>query len=135
LTAPYWNWGPEFVRIIKGIKDGSYKVGWDYFDANTGGLGIYGLMEGQEMPKGMKDLPPEVLTQVKDTLAKMLKGEFTRFDVFSGEIKDNTGKVIVPKGEKMTQPDLDQFPPGAPGLECKYCMHWWADGITAELPK
>ena len=28
-----------------------------------------------------------------------------------------------------------QFPPGAPGLECDYCMYWWADGITAELPE
>ncbi len=64
----------------------------------------------------------------------MLAGKFTRFDVFSGQIKDNQGNIVVPAGEKMSQPDLDQFPPGAPGLECKYCMHWWADGITAELP-
>jgi basic membrane protein A len=35
----------------------------------------------------------------------------------------------------MEQADLDQFPPGAPGLECQYCMYWWADGITAELPE
>ena len=76
-----------------------------------------------------------VLTEVKDLMAKMLAGQFTRFDVFSGEIKDNKGTVIIPAGEKMVQADLDQFPPGAPGLECKYCMYWWADGITAELPK
>jgi basic membrane protein A len=75
-----------------------------------------------------------VITEVKDTLAKMLKGEVTRFDVFSGEIIDNKGAVIVPAGEQLEQADLDQFPPGAPGLECKYCMYWWADGITAELP-
>jgi len=35
----------------------------------------------------------------------------------------------------MVQADLDQFPPGSPGLECKYCMKWWADGIKGELPK
>ncbi len=91
-------------------------------------------MEGQELTKGLSDLPPEVIQEVRDTLAKMLKGEFTRFDVFAGPIKDNTGKELVPAGEKLTQADLDQFPPGAPGLECKYCMRWWADGITAELP-
>jgi len=135
LTAPYWNWGPVFVKLVKSLRDGSYKVGWDYFDADTGGVGIYGLMEGQEMTPGMKELPEADLTLVKETLAKMLKGEFTRFDVFAGPIKDNTGKVIVPAGEKMTQPDMDQFPPGAPGLECKYCMYWWAEGVTAELPK
>jgi basic membrane protein A len=92
-------------------------------------------MEGQELTKGMQDLPPDVIQKVKDTLAQMKAGTFNRFDVFSGEIKDNAGKVIVPDGSKMEQADLDQFPPGAPGLECKYCMYWWADGITAELPK
>lgn len=135
LTAPYWNWGPVYARIAKGVSDGSYKPGWDYFDADSGGLGLYGFMEGQTPPKGVSELPPEVLKDVRETLDKMLKGQFTRFDVFTGPIKDNQGAVVVPAGEKMQQADLDQFPPGAPGLECKYCMKWWAEGITAELPK
>jgi basic membrane protein A len=135
LTTPYWNWGPAYTRIAKGVQDKSYKVGFDYFDADSGSLGLYGFMEGQTPTKGAAELPAEVLTMVKDTLAKMLKGEFTRFDVFSGPIKDNQGNIVVPAGEKMVQADLDQFPPGAPGLECKYCMKWWAEGITAELPK
>jgi hypothetical protein len=46
---------------------------------------------------------------VRETLDKMLKGEFNRFDVFSGEIKDNKGNVVVPAGEKMEQNDMDQF--------------------------
>jgi basic membrane protein A len=33
----------------------------------------------------------------------------------------------------MEQLDLDQFPEF--GLGCKYCMKWWAEGITAELPE
>ena len=53
---------------------------------------------------------------MKDTLAKMLAGEFGRFDVFAGPIKDNTGKEILPAGAKLEQSDLDQFPPrGARG--------------------
>jgi len=135
LTAPYWNWGPVYADITEKVIAGTYKPGWDYFDADSGGLGLFGFMEGQELTTGEKELPSEVIQQVKDLLAKMQKGEFTRFDVFTGPIKDNTGKTIVPAGEKFQQADLDQFPPGAPGLECQYCMHWWADGITAELPK
>jgi basic membrane protein A len=135
LTAPYWNWGPVYAKIAQGVIDKTYKPGWDYFDADSGGLGLFGFMDGQSLTAGMKDLPPDVIQKVKDTLADMLAGKFTRFDVFSGEIKDNAGKVIVPAGKKMQQADLDQFPPGAPGLECEYCMYWWADGITAELPK
>jgi basic membrane protein A len=134
LTTIYWNWGPIYAKITQGVIDGTYKVGWDYFDADSGSLGLYGFMEGQELTAGAAELPPEVLQMVRDTLAQMLAGEFTRFDVFAGEIKDNAGNVIVPAGEKMTQPDLDQFPPGAEGLECKYCMYWWAAGVTAELP-
>ena len=134
LTTMYWDWGKVYSAITKGLIDKTYKPGFDYFDADSGALGLYGFMEGQSMTKGMEDLPAEDMQMVKDTLAKMLAGQFNRFDVFSGPIKDNKGNVVVPEGEKMEQADLDQFPPGAPGLECKYCMYWWADGVTAELP-
>ncbi len=134
LTTIYWNWGPVYTKIAQGVADKSYTPGFDYFDADSGALGLWGFMEGQELTKGEADLPAADIQMVRDTLAKMLAGEFTRFDVFSGEIKDNKGNVIVPAGEKFSQADIDQFPPGAPGLECKYCMYWWADGITAELP-
>jgi len=134
LTTMYWDWGKIYSTITKGLIAKTYKPGFDYFDADSGALGIYGFMEGQSPTKGMSDLPAEDVQMVKDTLAKMLAGDFNRFDVFTGPIKDNKGNIVVPEGEKMEQSDLDQFPPGAPGLECKYCMYWWADGITAELP-
>jgi basic membrane protein A len=134
LTAPYWNWGPVYANISQGVIDGTYAVGWDYFDADSGGLGLFGFMEGETLTKGEQELPPEVIQMVKDTLAQMLAGEFTRFDVFSGPINDNAGNVVIPEGEQFKQADIDQFPPGAPGLECEYCMKWWAEGITAELP-
>ncbi|GAB4494360.1 MAG: BMP family ABC transporter substrate-binding protein [Anaerolineales bacterium] len=132
LTAPYWVWGPEYARITKGIIAGTYTPGWDYFDANTGALGLFGFMEGQELTPGMKDLDPALIQEIRDTLAAMQRGEFTRFDVFSGPIYDNKGTLIVPEGEKLEQVDLDAFPEY--GLGCKYCMKWWAEGITAELP-
>jgi basic membrane protein A len=135
LTAPYWLWGPIYAEITKKVIDGTYKPGWDYFDAKTGALGLYGFMEGQEMTTGVKDLDPEVIAMVKDTLAKMLAGEFDRFDVFTGPIKDNQGNVVLPAGQSLQQVDLDSFPEY--GLPCSIpqCMKWWAEGITAELPK
>jgi len=134
LTTIYWNWGPIYAKVVKGVIDKTYKPGFDYFDADSGSLGLFGFMEGQKLTKGESDLPAADVQMVKDTLAQMLAGKFTRFDVFAGPVNDNKGKVVVPAGEKMVQADLDQFPPGAPGLECKYCMYWWADGVTAELP-
>ncbi|HEX9681048.1 MAG TPA: BMP family ABC transporter substrate-binding protein [Anaerolineales bacterium] len=132
LTAPYWNWGPVYADITQGVIDGSYTPGWDYFDAETGALGLYGFMEGQELTSGVAELPEAVVQEVRDLLAQMLAGEFDRFDVFSGPINDNQGNVIVPEGEALSQIDLDQFP--EMGLGCTYCMKWWAEGITAELP-
>ena len=113
----------------------TYTAGWQYFDADSGGLGLYGFMEGQTLQPGVAELPEADLTLIRDTLAAALAGEFTRFDVFKGPITDNTGKIIVPEGEQFEQADIDQFPPGAPGLECTYCVYWWADGITAQLPE
>jgi basic membrane protein A len=135
LTAPYWNWGPIYADITERSKAGEYVGGWEYFDAETGGLGLYGFMEGEEPMPGIADLPAEDVQLVEDTLAAMLAGDFDRFDVFSGPIMDNQGNQIIAEGESFVQADLDQFPPGSEGLECEYCMYWWADGVTAELPE
>lgn len=130
LTTMYWNWGPIYVNDIKAMKAGTWKGGWEYFDADSGGLGLYGFMEGQT-PKSA--VPADVIPKVKAKLADALAGKFTRFDVFAGEIKDNKGKVVVPAGQKMEQLDLDQFPGG--DVKCKYCMYWWYENFSAELPK
>jgi basic membrane protein A len=135
LTAPYWIWGPEYARIAQLVKAKTYKAGYDYFDADSKAMGLYGFMEGQTPTKGVSDLPAADVTLVKDTLGKMLAGSFTRFDVFAGPISDNTGAVKIPAGTKLKQSDLDQFPPGAPGSECSVCMKWWVQGISGELPK
>jgi simple sugar transport system substrate-binding protein len=36
--------------------------------------------------------------------AKMMAGGF---DIFTGELKDNTGKVVIPKGKTLKQTDLE----------------------------
>ena len=132
LTAPYWNWGPVYANIAQQTKDGTYKPGWEYFDADSGALGLYGFMEGQTPQSGFDDLPAEDKQLIIDTVEAALKGEFTRFDVFKGPIVDNKGNTIVPEGSALEQLDLDGFKEF--GSPCKTCMYWWADGITAELP-
>jgi basic membrane protein A len=135
LTAPYWIWGPEYTRIALQVKAKTYKAGYEYFDADSKAMALLGFMDGQTLRKGVADLPAADIQMVKDTLAKALAGTFGRFDVFAGPIKDNTGKELLPAGQKLKQSDLDQFPPGAPGSECSVCMYWWNDGITVPLPK
>jgi basic membrane protein A and related proteins len=134
LTAPYWIWGPEYTRIGQLVKDKKYTAGYEYFDADSKAMGLYGFMEGQTPQKGLADLPAADIQNVKDLLGKMLAGQSGRFDVFAGPLKDNTGKELLPAGQKLKQSDLDQFPPGAPGSECTVCMYWWNENITVPLP-
>jgi basic membrane protein A len=135
LTAPYWIWGPEYARIAEQVKAGTYTAGYEYFDADSKAMGLYGFMEGETLQPGVADLPAADIQLVKDTLATMLSSSTGRFDiVFAGPIVDNTGKELLPAGQKLQQSDLDQFPPGAPGAECTTCMYWWNEGITVELP-
>jgi basic membrane protein A len=134
LTAPYWIWGPVFARITEAVMAGTYEFGADYFEASEGGLGLYGFMEGQEHQPGIADLPEEDVKLVEDTLAAMLAGEFTRFDLFSGPITDNQGNLVIEEGKSFQFSDIDQFAPGAPGFEAEYGMYWWFENINADLP-
>ena len=76
------------------------------------------------------------MQEVKDTLATMLgSGRPGSTSCSTGRIKDNTGKELAARpAQKLKQSDLDQFPPGAPAVECTTCMYWWNEGITVPLP-
>lgn len=132
LTSMYWNWGPVYGRIVEDSRKGEWVGGWEYFDADSGSIGLYGFMDGETMQPGVAELPAEDLALVKDTLAKMLAGEFTRFDVFKGPITDNQGNLVVAEGKSLEQTDLDGFKQF--GSPCEICMYWWNENITAELP-
>lgn len=133
LTSMYWNWGPVYADIVERSRNGEYVGGWEYFDADSGAMGLYGFMEGQTLQPGVADLPAEDLQLIRDTLAAMLAGEFTRFDVFKGPITDNQGNLVLADGVSLEQIDLDGFAQfGAP---CETCMYWWNENITAELPE
>lgn len=134
LTAPYWQWGPVYVDIVKRIREANFRAESIYFSAKDGGLGLSGFMPGDPPTEGMVGLPPEIINQVRELLGKMVAGEFTYLDIFTGLIKDNRGNQIVGENQKLSPTMLDQFPPGAPGAECDPCMYWWAEGIVSDLP-
>ena len=133
LTSMYWNWGPVYGRIVEESREGTWVGGWEYFDADSNAMGLLGFMEGEEMMPGTAELPAEDLAMIEETLAAMLAGEFTRFDVFAGPITDNQGNVVVPEGETLQQEDLDGF--AQFGSSCEICMYWWNENVTAELPE
>ena len=132
LTSMYWNWGPVYGKIVEDSIAGTWVGGWEYFDADSGAMGLLGFMDGETMQPGAAELPAADLDLIKSTLAKMLKGEFTRFDVFKGPITDNKGNVVLADGVSLDQLDLDGF--AQFGSTCTTCMYWWNQNITAELP-
>jgi basic membrane protein A and related proteins len=138
LGTPYWNWGPTYLKIAQQIQAGTWVPGNDYLDADSGIVGFYGFMEGQTPQPGV---PADVIAAVQAKLAEMQAGTFTRFDIFKGPITDNTGKIVVPAGQSLTQEDLegiDQATIDAFGLTgrtpCTICMNWLADGIQGTIP-
>jgi len=133
LTSMYWDWGVVYARIVEESRAGTWVGGWEYFDADAGAMGLLGFMEGEELQPGVADLPAEDLQLIRDTLEKMLAGEFTRFDVFKGPITDNQGNLVLAEGESLEQLDLDGF--AQFGVPCQTCMYWWNENVTAELPE
>ncbi|WP_157271294.1 BMP family ABC transporter substrate-binding protein [Azohydromonas aeria] len=107
LTGAEWNWitahrqfveaarsgqpHPNFVR--GGLKDGFVKTS------------PYGAMVPEGARKGADAVK-----------AKMMAGAF---DIFSGELRDNTGKVVIARGQSLKQTDL--------ALEN---MNWLVEGVT-----
>ncbi len=75
LTAPYWIWGPEYARIAEQVKAKTYTAGYEYFDANSKAMGLFGFMDGETPQPGIADLPAADVTKVKETLATMLGSE------------------------------------------------------------
>jgi basic membrane protein A len=138
LGTPYWNWGPVYLDAVRQIQAGTWKPGNAYLDADTGIVGFFGFMEGQTPQPGV---PAEVIPLVQAKLADMLAGRFTRFDIFKGPITDNTGKIIVPAGQSLTQEDLEGIDAGTIAAfsltdrtACTICMNWLVEGILGTIP-
>ena len=134
LTSMYFHWGPIYKGLVEQAKAGEYKGGSLYYEADTGGLGLFGFMPGEELMPGLKDLPEADLQMVRDELAMFLSGKMTRFDIFKGPIMDNKGNEVLKEGEVLRQVDLDCFE--GPDSPCAggVGMYWWYHNITAELP-
>jgi simple sugar transport system substrate-binding protein len=49
-------------------------------------------------------VPEGARKQAEEIRAAMMKGAF---DIFKGELKDNTGKVVIPAGKAFKQTDLE----------------------------
>jgi len=94
LTGAEWNWLTAYKQIVDAARTGK-----PHPNFVRGGL-----KEGFVKSSAYGPAVPEAARKAAEAVrAKMLAGQF---DIFAGEIKDNTGKVQIPKGTVLKQTDL-----------------------------
>ena len=104
LTASVYNWGLYYLRRVKAAMAGTWKTGFYYGSIKDGftKLAPYG---------------PSVSAATKAAIAKKMQQiENGSFYEFAGPLYDQSGKLRVPKGKRMTVNDL-------------YGMSWLVKGV------
>jgi basic membrane protein A len=95
LTGAEWNWITPYGIVIDAAKSGK-----PHPNFVRGGL-----KEGFIKTSPYGSMVPEGARKQADAIkARMLAGGF---DIFAGEIKNNTGKVVIPKGKVFKQTDVE----------------------------
>src|SRR6266702_7716511 len=94
LTASVYNWGPYYLRRVKAAMNGKWKPGFYYGTINDGFTGL--------APFG-----PKVTAKTKAAITAKLKAlKNHSFYEFTGPLYDQSGKLRVPKGKRLTIKDL-----------------------------
>jgi basic membrane protein A and related proteins len=104
LTASVYDWGPYYLRRVKAALNGTWKSGFYYGSIKDGftKLAPYG---------------PSVTAGTKVAIAKKMQQiEKGSFYEFAGPLYDQSGKLRVAKGKRMTVSDL-------------YSMTWLVKGV------
>ena len=110
LTGPVWNWGPYYVKRVKAAMDGTWKS-----DSYWGPMadGIVGLAPYS------KAVPTDVVRLVEQKQKEIEKG---RLHPFAGPVKDNQGRLLVPKGKTVSDREMLIF-------------GWFVEGVEGRLVK
>ncbi|MGB0683792.1 MAG: BMP family ABC transporter substrate-binding protein [Magnetovibrionaceae bacterium] len=110
LTAIVDDWNPYYIQRAKDVLDGT----WESTDIWGG------LDSGMVRLSAINDVvPAEVKAMVEETVAKITA---KTFHPFTGPIKDQSGKEVVPAGSVMDDGAL-------------LGMDWYVEGVVGKLPK
>lgn len=104
LTAPVWNWGPYYVKIVDEVRNGTWKPesAWPGLADGIVGLAPFGPM-----------VPQEVQDKVAAAKAEIIGGK----KVFSGPVKDQQGNIKLADGVAATDEEL-------------LGMTWFVEGVV-----
>ena len=93
LTGAEWNWVTAYTTIIEAARSGKPHPNFVRGGLKDGFVksSPYGAMVSEGARKNAEDVRK-----------RMMAGSF---DIFAGELKDNTGKVVIPRGTSLKQVD------------------------------
>lgn len=94
LTAAVYDWGPYYLRRVKAAAAGTWKTGSYYGSMKDGFTGL--------APFGPK-VSARTKAAIAKARAKIIAGSFYEFQ---GPIYDQSGKLRVPKGKRMTLSEI-----------------------------
>lgn len=94
LTGAEWNWLTAYTQIVDAARTGKPHPNFVRGGLKDGFVksSPYGSMVSEGARKNAEDVRK-----------KMMAGTF---DIFGGELKDNTGKVVIPRGTTLKQTDV-----------------------------
>ncbi len=105
LTAPVYNWGPYYISRVKAAMAGTWKTGFYYGNLKDGFVKL--------APYG-----PKVSAKTKALVAAKRKALINgSFYEFTGPLYDQSGKLRVKKGVRMTIKQL-------------YAINWLVKGVV-----
>jgi basic membrane protein A and related proteins len=110
LTASVYNWGPYYLKRVQAAMNGTWKPGFYYGSIKDGFTKLAPFGGG-------------VSAQTKAAiLAKEKAIESGKFYEFAGPLYDQSGKLMVPAGKRLTIKDL-------------YSIQWLVKGVVGSVSK
>ena len=94
LTAGLYDWGPYYLKRVKAAANGTWKTG-SYWGSMADGFTFLA-------PYGPK-VSAKTKALIASRRAAIISGKFYEFQ---GPLYDQSGKLRVPKGKRMTLPEI-----------------------------
>lgn len=104
------NWGDYYLERAKAVENGTWQQQdiWGGFKDNMVRMGTYGAA-----------VPADVVKLAEDTVAQIKSGQV---HPFQGPVKDQSGAVQIPAGERAEDGML-------------LGMDWYVEGVVGQLPQ
>lgn len=100
LGVPYFNWGPDYVRLIQSARDGSWQQSWEWLGPNWDNMNdpdssFIGFVDGPA-------LTPENKASLDAFKAELAGG----LNLFTGPLNYQDGTVYLADGEVATDEQI-----------------------------